>query len=145
MARRHSYTAATVTWTANRVGVSWTDQSWYFHGASWTGIAARAVKLLTTSGHDGRTYEITGSEHLNFGQWAAKLSAALGKKVSYQNVPEEALRQGLLSMGIPTPIAESFIAFFSLIRNGKIYPPISAVADLLGRQPRSFDEWARDN
>jgi hypothetical protein len=55
--------------------------------------------------------------------------------VSYQNVPEEALRQGLLSMGIPAPIAEFFIAFFSLIRNGKIYPPISAVADLLGRQP----------
>jgi uncharacterized protein YbjT (DUF2867 family) len=108
-------------------------------------IAACAVKLLTTSGHDGRIYEITGPEHLSFEQWAAKLSAAIGKKVSYQNVPEEALRQGLLSMGIPAPTAESFIAFFSLIRNGKIYSPTSAVADLLGRQPRSFDEWARDN
>jgi uncharacterized protein YbjT (DUF2867 family) len=88
------------------------DQSWYFHGASWTGIAACAVKLLTTSGHDDRTYEITGSEHLNFGQWAAKLSAAIGKKVSYQNVPEEALRQGLLSMGIPVPISPNLLSPF---------------------------------
>jgi (4-alkanoyl-5-oxo-2,5-dihydrofuran-3-yl)methyl phosphate reductase len=108
-------------------------------------IAACAAKLLTTSGHDGRIYEITGSEHLSFAQLAEKISAAIGKKVSYQSIPEEALRQGLLSMGIPAPTAESFITFFAAVRNGKIYPPTSAVADLLGRPPRSFDEWARDN
>jgi uncharacterized protein YbjT (DUF2867 family) len=108
-------------------------------------IAACAIKLLTTSGHDGRIYEITGSEHLNFAQWADKISAAIGKKVIYQNVPEEAMRRGLLSMGIPASTAESFITFFAAVRNGKIYPPTSAVADLLGRPPRSFDDWVRDN
>jgi uncharacterized protein YbjT (DUF2867 family) len=108
-------------------------------------IAACAVKLLTTPGHDGRIYEITGNEHLSFSEWAEKLSAAVGKTVSYQNIPEDTLRQGLLSMGIPEPTAESFITFFAGVRNGKIFPPTSAVAGLLGRPPRLFDEWARDN
>jgi uncharacterized protein YbjT (DUF2867 family) len=108
-------------------------------------IGACAAKLLTTPGHAGRIYEITGSEHLSFAQWTEKLSAAVGKKVGYQNIPEEALRQGLLSMGIPAPTAESFLTFFAGVRNGKVYPPTSAVAGLLGRPPRSFDEWAREN
>jgi uncharacterized protein YbjT (DUF2867 family) len=57
-------------------------------------IAACAAKLLTTSGHDGRIYEITGSEHLSFAQLTERISAAIGKQVSYQNIPEEAMRQG---------------------------------------------------
>ena len=108
-------------------------------------IGACAAKLLTTSGHDGRIYEITGSEHLNYAQATDKISAAIGKKVSYQNIPEETMRQGLLGTGVPAPTAESFTTFFSEVRNGKIYSPTSAVADLLGRQPRSLEEWARDN
>jgi uncharacterized protein YbjT (DUF2867 family) len=108
-------------------------------------IAACAVKLLTTSGHDGRIYEITGREYLSFAEFTDKLSAAVGKKVRYQDIPEETMRQGILAMGVPAATAESFLAFFGLVRNGRIYPPTSAVADLLGRPPRTFDEWATDN
>jgi uncharacterized protein YbjT (DUF2867 family) len=108
-------------------------------------IAACAVKLLTTGGHDGRIYEITGSEHLSYAAWAEKLSAAAGMTVTFHNIPDETLRQGLLSMGVPSPIADSFLIFFAAVRDGKIYPPTSTVADLLGRPPRSFDAWARDH
>jgi uncharacterized protein YbjT (DUF2867 family) len=108
-------------------------------------IAACAVKLLTTGGHDGRIYEITGSEHLGYAAWAGKLSRAAGKTVSFHNIPDETPRQGLLSMGVPSRIAKSFLIFFAAVRDGKIYPPTSAVADLLGRPPRSFDDWAKDH
>jgi len=108
-------------------------------------LAACAVELLTTAGHDGRIYEVTGGEDLTYSEIADKLSAAIGKKVTFQNIPEEAARQGLLASGLPAPVVESLVTFFGLVRNGKIYPPTSAVADLLGRQPRSFDEWARDH
>src|SRR5437868_6001040 len=108
-------------------------------------IAACAVKLLTTPGHDGRIYEITGTEDLSYAQCADKISAAAGRTIVYQDVPEDALRQGLLAMGIPAAIAESFLTFFAGVRHGKVFPPTSAVANLLGRPARSFDEWARDN
>jgi uncharacterized protein YbjT (DUF2867 family) len=108
-------------------------------------IGACAVALLTTAGHDGRIYEITGTENLSYAQCAEKISAAVGKTIVYQDIPEDTLRQGLLGAGIPNPIIESFLVFFAAVREGKIFPPTSAVADLLGRPPRSFDEWARDN
>jgi uncharacterized protein YbjT (DUF2867 family) len=108
-------------------------------------IAGCAVKVLTTPGHDGRIYELTGTEGLTYGQVAAKLSSAIGRKVTYNDIPEDALREGFLSMGFHTPTAESFIQMFVAVRNGKIFPPTSTVAELLGRPARSFDDWARDH
>jgi uncharacterized protein YbjT (DUF2867 family) len=108
-------------------------------------IGACAVALLTTDGHDGRIYEITGSEDLSYAQCAEKISAAAGKTIVYQDIPADTLRQGLLATGLSAPFVESFLIFFAAVRDGKTFPPTSAVADLLGRPPRSFDEWARDN
>jgi uncharacterized protein YbjT (DUF2867 family) len=108
-------------------------------------IGACAVAVLTTDGHDGRIYEITGSEDLSYAQCAAKISAAAGKTIVYQDIPADTLRQGLLAMGLSAPFVESFLISFAAVRDGKTFPPTSAVAALLGRPPRSFDEWARDN
>ncbi len=106
-------------------------------------IAACAAKLLTTPGHDGRIYEITGGEQLSYAEIAEKLTAVSGKAITYQDVPEAALLQGFVSMGFHAPTAESFIAGFVAVREGKFFPPTSAVANLLGRPPRSFDDWAK--
>jgi uncharacterized protein YbjT (DUF2867 family) len=108
-------------------------------------IAAVAVRLLTTPGHDGRIYEITGSEWLDFSQAAQKLSTAIGKPVSYTNISEETARRGMLLSGIPPAYADSILRYLAGIRAGKIYAPTAAVQDLLGRPPRSFDDWSRDN
>jgi hypothetical protein len=44
------------------------------------------------------------------------------------------------SFGEAHPYAESMLRYFAGVRNGKMYAPTSAVKDLLGRPPRSFDE-----
>jgi uncharacterized protein YbjT (DUF2867 family) len=108
-------------------------------------IAACAVALLTSPGHDGRIYEITGPEELSYAECAEKLSAASGKPVVYHDIPADMLRQGLLAMGVPEPTADSFLAFFRGVKEGRIFPPTSTVGDLLGRPPYSFDEWASAN
>jgi len=108
-------------------------------------VAACAVKLLTTPGHEGTIYEITGSEQLSYSQVAERLSAAIGHKVTYQDIPEDALLQGFLSMGFHAPSAESFVRMFVAVKDGKVFPPTTTVANLLGRAPRSFDDWARDH
>src|SRR5262249_28232210 len=53
-------------------------------------IAAVAVAALTGTGHEGKKYVITGPEALTYFDVADKLSAAIGKKVSYVDVPLEA-------------------------------------------------------
>jgi uncharacterized protein YbjT (DUF2867 family) len=108
-------------------------------------IAECAARLLTNPGHDGRIYEVTSSEQLSFAQAADKISAATGRNVIYQDVPEETARRGMLAAGVHEDHVAFILRYFAAVRNRKMYPPTSAVADLLGRPPRTFDEWARDH
>ena len=50
-------------------------------------VAAVAVAALTSDGHVGKTYTITGPEALSFHEVAQKLAAAAGRPVTYQDVP----------------------------------------------------------
>src|SRR2546427_1925799 len=56
-------------------------------------IAEIAVRVLTSAGHEGKIYPLTGPEALTMTQVAEKLSAAIGKTVRYVNVPPEDARQ----------------------------------------------------
>jgi uncharacterized protein YbjT (DUF2867 family) len=109
-------------------------------------VAAVVAKALTESGHTGAVYEVTGGEWLDFSQAAAKLSAVIDRPVTYTDIPDAVLRDALMSSGAVHPdYIESFLCYCAAIRDGKVYAPTTAVHNLLGRAPRSFEEWARDN
>ena len=63
-------------------------------------VAYVAVKVLTEDGHEGKTYTLTGPASISFHDVAAGLSKALGKEVKYVDVPLEAGREGMISMGL---------------------------------------------
>ena len=108
-------------------------------------IAEIAAKVLTGSGHEGKTYPLTGPEALTMTEVAEKLSAAAGKTIRYVNVPPEAARQAQLAAGMPPYLADALFELFAERRNGKeakVWPDAQA---LLGRPPTSFDEFARRN
>jgi uncharacterized protein YbjT (DUF2867 family) len=108
-------------------------------------IAEIAARVLTGSGHEGKTYPLTGPEALTMRQVAEKLSAATGKTVRYVNVPPEDARQAQLAAGMPPYLADALFELFAERRNGKeakVWPDAGA---LLGRPPTSFDEFARRN
>jgi uncharacterized protein YbjT (DUF2867 family) len=62
-------------------------------------IAAVAVAALTESGHEGKTYVITGSEALSYPQVASKLSQVTGKTVNYVDIPAEGVVKGMAGEG----------------------------------------------
>jgi uncharacterized protein YbjT (DUF2867 family) len=108
-------------------------------------IAEIAASVLTGSGHEGKTYPLTGPEALTMTQVAAKLSAATGKTIRYVNVAPEDARQAQLAAGMPPYLADALFELFAERRNGKearVWPDAEA---LLGRPPTSFDEFARRN
>jgi uncharacterized protein YbjT (DUF2867 family) len=108
-------------------------------------IAEIAVRVLTGSGHEGKTYPLTGPEALTMTEVAAKLSAATGKPIRYVNVPPEDARQAQLAAGMPPYLADALFELFAERRNGKegkVWPDAAA---LLGRPPTSFDEFAGRN
>src|SRR5260221_7569425 len=70
-------------------------------------IAEIAAKVLTGSGHEGKTYPLTGPQALTMTEVAEKLSAAIGKTIRYVNVPPEAARHAQLAAGMPPYLAEA--------------------------------------
>ncbi len=109
-------------------------------------IAAVAAACLTEPGHTGRTYVLTGPEALSYAEMAAKLGAAIGREVRYVDVPPAEYKASLLGFGLPEPLAEDIrVLYGELFREGEGDVVTTAVQDVTGRPPRSFDEFARDH
>jgi uncharacterized protein YbjT (DUF2867 family) len=107
--------------------------------------AAVAAVALTTDGHEGRTYFLTGPEAITYAQVAEQLSRATGAEVEFVDVPDEAARQGLVGAGMPKWLVEHLGALFPLIRQGRFEKTTDTVRTLIGRDPRAFAEFARSN
>jgi uncharacterized protein YbjT (DUF2867 family) len=108
-------------------------------------IAEVAIAVLTTSGHEGKTYPLTGPESLTMADVAAKLSAAIGKPVRYVDVPPEDARQARLAAGMPPYLAEGLDELFAERRKGKESTVWPTIQEVFGWAPTSFDEFARRN
>jgi NAD(P)H dehydrogenase (quinone) len=55
-------------------------------------VADVAVATLTGSGHEGRTYDVTGPEALTMVETAERLSAVTGRKISYRALSPHEVR-----------------------------------------------------
>lgn len=110
-------------------------------------IADVGVAVLTSEGHEGKTYDITGPESLTYAEAVEKLSAALGRPVQYQDLPPEAYEQALIGMGVPAWAAVEVANIYGRgpYRAGQTAAVASTVQELLGRSARSFAEFARDH
>lgn len=107
-------------------------------------IAAIAVKALTTPGHEGRTYELTGADLLSYAEMVKEISAAVGRPLSYADVPAAEFRRNLTSAGAPEPVADALVTYFTAVKDGLI-TKTSTVAEVTGLPPRRFSDWVRDN
>ena len=103
-----------------------------------------AASVLTSDGHEGKTYPLTGPEALSMGELAGKLSAVLGKEVEYVNVSQEAAKAGLMAMGMPDWMADGWAAIAIMISTGAANIVTPMVKEVTGEEPRSFDQFARD-
>jgi uncharacterized protein YbjT (DUF2867 family) len=108
-------------------------------------IAAVAALALTTSGHEGATYELTGGEALTTEQQVAILADALGRPVKYVEEPQSAARERMMrKYGWP---AEAVDGFFALKRESAEHEHVvfDTVERVLGRPPLTFADWAGEN
>lgn len=108
-------------------------------------IAAVAVLALTKPGHESKIYEITGPAYVSYAEMVRKIAVATGIPVSLVDVPSTVLRDGMVAAGVPLTQADGLMRYFEGVKDGKVYPPTTTMADLLGRPPRSFDDWVRDH
>ena len=108
-------------------------------------IAAVAVAALTTPGHEGKIYELTGPEALTTAEMVAKISKALGKPIQAIDAPEAAARSGMLAQGMPLVMVEAILELMALVRAGYRDKPTAVVEEVLGRPARTFDAWLQEH
>ena len=107
-------------------------------------IVEVAASILTSDGHEGRTYTLMGPESISFYDVAAGLSKALGKELQYTDVPVEAGRQSMIDMGLPEWLAEEFRELFVNFAQGGADFTTSDVEFVTGKRARSYEQFARD-
>ena len=106
-------------------------------------IADVAADVLTGSGHEGKTYPITGPDALTMTEVAAALSAATGKPIRYVDVPPEDARAAQIAAGMPAYLADGLAELFAERRKGKEETVSSVIPTVFKRRPMSFADFAR--
>lgn len=106
-------------------------------------IAAVAAVALTEAGHEGATYTLTGPEAITHAQIAAALTAALGRTVTFIDVPPEAFADGIRGM-LPPWQVDGLLEDYAHYRRGEASAVSPAVAEITGAAPRGIGQFARD-
>jgi uncharacterized protein YbjT (DUF2867 family) len=107
-------------------------------------VGASAAAVLAGTSYARQTLVLTGPEAITYEQVAGELATALGRAVSFVDVPPAAARDAMLAAGLPELAAEQVVAIFGQLRAGVAEETTETVAELTGRRPRSFSEFARD-
>jgi uncharacterized protein YbjT (DUF2867 family) len=106
-------------------------------------VAEAAAHVLTTEGHAGNAYTLTGPKAITVSQTAAAISEATGRSIEYVDMPAEAVRQGILAQGMPGPMVDGLLSLFAANRAGETAVVTEALPELTGHPARSFREFAR--
>jgi uncharacterized protein YbjT (DUF2867 family) len=107
-------------------------------------IAAVAAEALVGSGHEGKSYEVTGPEAIDFYKVAADLSAAIGKPVEYVPISDEQFKQTMAGFGAPEWMIQSLDELYAAYRSGYGSEVSGDVAKVIGRPAIPFAQFARD-
>ena len=109
-------------------------------------VAAAAARVLTSGGHDGRAYVLTGPEVLSYGDLARIYGRVLGREVRWVEVTLDDARASMVESGLPDGLAAGFTEIMTGYRRGGVTARVSPdVAALLGRPPRSFAGFVEDH
>jgi uncharacterized protein YbjT (DUF2867 family) len=108
-------------------------------------VGAAAAAVLSSPGHEGHTYLLTGPRAITYAEVAAELSAATASKVEFADVPGDAARQAMIGDGLPGFVAGQLVAMFDRLRQGAGAQVTDAVETLTGSAPRDFAAFAADH
>jgi uncharacterized protein YbjT (DUF2867 family) len=109
-------------------------------------VAAVATAIATNpTSHQGKTYWLTGPESISYADAAATLSQVLGRPISFRPLTNEEQEQAMISVGVPEHIAKMNAQALALLSEGDSDWVTDDVTKILGRQARSFRQFATDH
>ncbi|MER6947534.1 NmrA family NAD(P)-binding protein [Nonomuraea sp. NPDC000554] len=107
-------------------------------------IAAVAVHVLTSAGHDRAGYVLTGPESLTHAEQVRIIGEAIGREVRWEDLPPETAREQLTAAwGDAEFVAARLKAWAGFVDSPERVT--DTVERLLGRPARTFRSWAEEH
>jgi len=107
-------------------------------------ISAVAAELLVNDRLNNKAFNLTGPESLDHHQVARAISEATGKKITYQEIAPQDLKQGLLAAGLQANYVDFLLMIIEAQKAGYAAAVTDEVKNILGRSPSSFQKYAQD-
>jgi uncharacterized protein YbjT (DUF2867 family) len=107
-------------------------------------VAAAVAAVLTSDGHDGVTYDLTGREAFSLGEAAALMSKLSGREVRFEDETDDEAYASRAAFGAPEWEVEGWVSSYQAIRDGSLDLVSPAVAELTGTPPRTLAEYLAD-
>jgi len=104
-----------------------------------------AALLANPQPHIGKIYHLTGPQSENMDFYAKEYSKALGRTITYQDIPVEAWREGLLQHGLSAHLVNHLATMADLHRAGRYDRMTDDVFALTGQKPLGMQEFVRNN
>src|SRR6202007_2245624 len=104
-----------------------------------------AALLANPQPHIGKIYHLTGPQSENMHFYAQEYSKALGRTITYQDIPVEPWRDGLLNRRWPVHVVNHLAALADLHRAGRFDRTSDDVRTLTGQEPLTMQEFVRKN
>jgi uncharacterized protein YbjT (DUF2867 family) len=105
-------------------------------------IAVVAAKALSSDGHEGKIYTLSGPEMVTPRQQVGILGDVLGRNLGFETISDDIAREYMLRR-MPTEIVDSL---FDLSRRGQgISTVLPTVEEVTGQAPRTFKQWSIDH
>lgn len=98
-------------------------------------LARVIATILTTSGHEGQTYELTGTTAYNLTEVTSALSAAVGQPLVYDDCTPEVFAANLQGAGLPEFLVEAMVSMAQAIKENCYASVSNSVAELTGTPP----------
>lgn len=106
-------------------------------------VAAVAVAALTTEGHMGATYALTGPESLTQANQLKTIGAAIGQELTYCTISPEQFTQSM-SQFMPADVIKMMLDYWcDTVEQPDVVR--STVEQITGRPARTLAQWAADH
>lgn len=106
-------------------------------------LAEAVAAAVTSEGHEGKTYELSGVTAWSYDDLAAAFGELIGRDVTYQSVTAEQHLETLVGAGVPEPMAQMAVAVDAGIAAGAFSYTNGDLARLIGRPTTPLLEGLR--
>lgn len=108
-------------------------------------VARAAAVCLTSDGHQGRTYELSGPQVLTSAALAATIGRVLGRPIGDVALTVEQAMGALAQMGLPAWFTDHMTELATYNRTGALARTTTAIADITGGAATTFEQFVRDH